>query len=124
MIGAQVGYRSFIRLVAESQMGGLELDVIDEVIDFWVFASDAIAFDKAYKKHGTGIAPGQRQQVLIKLDTVGTYYIMNSKWVEEPNPFLIDKKIQAYIEVTDCTFPKQTSIEKHISQLTDIGLEQ
>jgi FtsP/CotA-like multicopper oxidase with cupredoxin domain len=52
------------------------LDENDNHVPFWVFAADAISFDKAYKKDSIVIGPGQREGVLLQFNQAGTYRIM------------------------------------------------
>jgi hypothetical protein len=76
-VGETVHYRL---LCAQTTTGSAIyiLDENDSVIPFWVFASDGIAYDKAYEKTVLVVGPGQREALLLQFLTAGTYRVMQN----------------------------------------------
>jgi FtsP/CotA-like multicopper oxidase with cupredoxin domain len=52
------------------------LDENNDHIPIWVFAADAIAYEKAYQKDSVVVGPGQREAMLLQFNKTGTYSIM------------------------------------------------
>jgi len=52
------------------------------VIPFWVFASDGISYEKAYKKDMIVIGPGQREALLMQFSRPGTVRVMQGVFTD------------------------------------------
>ena len=52
------------------------VDAQNEVLPFWVFASDGISYRRAYQKQMLVIGPGQREGVLVQFASAGTVRVM------------------------------------------------
>jgi FtsP/CotA-like multicopper oxidase with cupredoxin domain len=84
------------------------LDPNDQFITFSTFATDGIAFDRAYAKNITLFGPGQREDILLQFKLPGTYRVMQGVLADfnEDNAFIgpvpdSEDVPMAFFEVTD-----------------------
>ena len=52
------------------------MDETDQIVPFYVFASDGISYDHAYLKQMIVIGPGQREALLLQFSKPGLVRVM------------------------------------------------
>lgn len=66
----------------------------DEMVNFWVFASDGISYGSTYEKNGIAVGPGQRQGLLFQFNETGNYRVMSTVFNDDlgNSPYLTFQK--------------------------------
>lgn len=98
VVNAQGAFRSALSIVPDKA----ENPGDQPALDFWVWSADAISWNEPYLKQAIFMSPGQRHEVLMQFDTVGRYLLMNKRVASTSAR---DPRIQAFIEVKDCSPP-------------------
>jgi FtsP/CotA-like multicopper oxidase with cupredoxin domain len=71
-----------LRLICAQTTTGSVFYIVDgsgELVDIYVFASDGISYERTYKKRMLVLGPGQREGVLVKFSSKGTYRVMQAE---------------------------------------------
>lgn len=80
-----VGETVHIRLLCAQTTTGSGIYILDEdenMVPFWIFASDGISYSKAVQHESILIGPGQREGVLVQFANAGKYSVMQQILVD------------------------------------------